>query len=166
MFKQFECISKSLLILSLLATPAWAQFEVSPDHFESDQDSMTTSAHQTELQGQVRDLQAQIVSNQARIRAKSEMVEDARQESISAGIQGDGAGTYLEAYRLQQEQLELLLQSLTTQIALARNTITDLETQFTLYAAKTNALQPLYNRKHNAKLLMLARATRPPVNSR
>jgi hypothetical protein len=166
MFKQFECISKSLLILSLLATPAWAQFEVSPDHFESDQDSMTASAHQTELQGQVRDLQAQIVSNQARIRAKSEMVEDARQEAISAGIQGDGAGAYLEAYRVQQDQLELLLQSLTTQIALARNTIADLETQFTLVAAKTHVPQPPYHHGHNAKVLVMARATRVPVNSR
>jgi hypothetical protein len=165
MFKQFEYISKCLLILSLLAAPAWAQFEVSPDHFESDQDPKMASAHQAELQGQVRDLQAQIVSNQTRIQAKSEMVEDARQEAISAGIQGDGAGAYLELYRLQQEQLELLQQSLTTQIALARNTIADLETQFTLVAAKTHALQPPYHRKHNAKVLVMARATRVPVNS-
>jgi hypothetical protein len=165
MFKQFQCICKSLLVLSLLAVPAWAQFEVSPDHFDSDQDSKTASAHQTELQGQVRDLQAQIVSNQARIRAKSEMVEDARQEAVSAGIQGDGAGTYLEAYRLQQDQLEPLQQSLTTQIALARNTIADLETQFTLVSAKTHVPQPLYLRKQKAKVLVMARASRVPVNT-
>jgi hypothetical protein len=165
MFKQFQCICRSLLVLSLLAVLAWAQFEVSPDHFESDQDSKTDSAHQTELQGQIRDLQAQIVSYQTRIQAKSEMVEDARQEAVSAGIQGDGAGTYLEAYRLQQDQLELLQQSMTTQIALARNTIADLETQFTLVAAKTHALQSPYHRKQKAKVLVMARSSRVKVNS-
>jgi hypothetical protein len=59
-----------------------------------------------------------------------------------------------------------LQQSLTTQIALARNTIADLETQFTLVAAKTHALQPLYHRKQKAKVLVMARTTRFPVNAR
>ena len=94
------------------------------------------------------------------------MVEDARQEAISAGIQGDGAGTYVHAYQQQQEQLELLQQSLTTQIALARNTIANLETQFTLVVAKTHGPQPFHHHKQNAKVLVMARASRLPVNSR
>jgi len=114
MFKQIECISRSMVVLALLAEPAWAQFEVSPDHFESDQDSKTASTHETELQIQISDLQDQIGSYMANIQAKSEMVEEARQAAISAGIQGDGAGSYIESYRLHQKQLELLQQSMTT----------------------------------------------------
>jgi len=114
MFKQIECIGRSLVVLALLAEPAWAQFEVSPDHFESDQDSKSASAHETELQIQISDLQDQIGSYLANIQAKSEMVEEARQAAISAGIQGDGAGSYIESYRLHQKQLELLQQSMTT----------------------------------------------------
>jgi|GEM_PF-4361537 hypothetical protein len=152
MFKQIECISRSLVVLALLAEPAWAQFEVSPDHFESDQDSKTASTHETELQIQISDLQDQIGSYMANIQAKSEMVEEARQAAISAGIQGDGAGSYIESYRLHQKQLELLQQSMTAQIELARNIIANLEARLALVAANPHAPKRLYHRKQHAKL--------------
>jgi hypothetical protein len=156
MFKHLKSISLSVLTLSLWAAPAWAQFEVSPDHFETDQDSKTAISHEQELQAQVRDLQAQIVSSQAHVRAQSEMVEEARQAAISAGILGDDAGSYIEAYRLQQKQLDSLQQSLTAQIAEVRNIVADLNIRAALVIVAAKADTPRLGLRRRTNLQLRA----------
>jgi hypothetical protein len=134
MFKHLARISASSFLFALLATPAWPQAEVNPDHFP-DQAFSGTLASST-LQARIQDQQALLTVYETQLRVKAKMVEEVRQETISAGIQGDGAGSYLDAYRDQQEQLQSLQQSLAVQIAQARNTIASLQAQNTLITSR------------------------------
>jgi hypothetical protein len=60
------------------------------------------------------------------LRMKAEQVEIARQEAISAGIQGDGAASFIAFYQQQQMELEALQAALTPKIDQARATIAGL----------------------------------------
>lgn len=136
MFKPLQSVRINLLLLSLLAAPAWAQFEISPDHFEN-QDSGSVSTDQTQSQTQIAQLQARIQDYETQLKSISEQAEASRQESISAGILGDGAGSYIDACRRQQKELEVVEQSLNLQINQARRTIAALQAQPTMVAVKT-----------------------------
>jgi hypothetical protein len=57
------------------------------------------------------------------LRVKSEIVEQARQEAISAGILGDGAGPWIDTYRQQRTELEQLQAALAPQINDVRSQI-------------------------------------------
>jgi hypothetical protein len=71
-------------------------------------------------------LQSRLEDYQKQLRVKSEMVETARQDAISAGIVGDGAGSFIDFYRQQQTELEALQAALTPKIDEARKVIAGL----------------------------------------
>lgn len=143
LYKSFGSISRNLLLLSLLAAPVWAQFEINPDHFDNP-DSTTASALQTDVRAQLSDLQAQLRGYQAQLKATSDKVEEVREEAISAGIQGDGAGSYIEAYRQQQKQFRLLQESLSAQIQQVRNTIAGLQARVILASVETRSPRSIH----------------------
>jgi len=67
-------------------------------------------------------------SYEQQLRGKAEQVENTRQEAISAGIQGDGAGAFIDAYRQEQKELEELQAALAPQIERTRIVIANLTT--------------------------------------
>jgi hypothetical protein len=77
-------------------------------------------------EAQVKALQCQLKRYEEQLRAKAEQVENARQEAISSGIQGDGAGPFIDAYRQEQKELEVLQAALAPQIERTRSMIVNL----------------------------------------
>lgn len=115
----YKTAAQSLLLLAACFT-AVAQSEIAPDHF-SDPPSPVALAPRQEAQ--LRPVQTRLEDYENLLRAKVEQVENARQEAVSAGIQGDGAGSFIDAYRQQQMELEALQASLTPKIEQARAVI-------------------------------------------
>ena len=88
----------------------------------------TASVVQTSQHGaEISSLRQKLEGYEQQLRAKSEVVEEARQAAISAGIQGDGAGPSIDAYRQQQKEMEALRAALTPQIEQARATTAQLK---------------------------------------
>jgi hypothetical protein len=114
----YKTAAPSLLFLAA-CLPMAAQAGINPDQTSA---GITVPSRQAE----VRTLQGQLEGYEQQLRVKSETVEQARQEAISAGIQGDGAGSYIDAYRRQQMELEALQAALAPKIDRARNQIADL----------------------------------------
>jgi chromosome segregation ATPase len=158
MFKRFEFICTNLLFILLLMAPASAQFEVNPDHFANEK-SKPAAGSPVELQAQINEAQSHLLSYQAQLKAKSESVEEARQQAISAGIQGDGAGSYLDACEEQRKEFELLEKSLSARIEEAENTINGLQAQLTLIATRKDSPQPRHFRGQNTKNRIVAQRT-------
>lgn len=77
-------------------------------------------------QAQLRPVQTRLDDYENLLQAKREQVENARQEAISAGIVGDGAGSFIDEYRQQQMELEALQAALTPKIDQERATIAGL----------------------------------------
>jgi uncharacterized protein YukE len=104
----------------LLAT---AQTEANLHHASGQTTSVVqTSQHDAEINT----LRQKLEGYEKQLSVKLEVVEDARQQAISAGIQGDGAQPYIDAYRQEQREMEALQAALTPQIEQARATITQL----------------------------------------
>ena len=158
MFTAFESIRTKLLVVFLLAVPAWAQFEVNPDHFD-DKNSKSVAASTAELQSRIEEAHACLLGYEAQLKARSQSVEETRHEASSAGIQGDGAGSYLAVYEQQRKELEVLQQSLGARIEDAQNTINALEAQLTLAATRADSPQPLRRRGQGAKARIVAQRT-------
>jgi peptidoglycan hydrolase CwlO-like protein len=148
----------SAVMLLGLVLPASAQVEINPDHYE-EQDSKMASISPAALQAQIKDLQSRLQGYEAQLKAKSGRVEEARQEAISAGIQGDGAGSYIDACRQEQKELEQLQKSLSAKIEEAQNTINGLRAQLTLVATKADLPQPRHHRRQNARTQVVAQGT-------
>jgi hypothetical protein len=113
--------AQSLLFLAA-CVPAAAQANVNQNH-RSDGSSQSSASTQ---EPQVEALQPQLKSYEQQLQAKVEQVENARQEAISAGIQGDGAGPFIDVYRQEQKELELLQAALAPQIERTRAMIANL----------------------------------------
>jgi len=118
----YKTAAQSLLLLAACLA-AVAQSEISPDHFP-DQAAPVAAAPRQEAQ--IRPLQTRLEDYENLLRAKAEQVENARQEAISAGIQGDGAGALIDFYQQQQAELEALQAALTPKIDQARAIIAGL----------------------------------------
>jgi hypothetical protein len=118
----YKTAAQSLLLLAACLA-AVAQSEIVPDHFP-DRAAPVASAPRQEAQ--VRPLQTRLEDYENLLREKVELVENARQEAISAGIVGDGAGPFIDSYRQQQMELEALQAALTPKIEQARATIAGL----------------------------------------
>jgi hypothetical protein len=140
-----KTVAQSLLLLAACVT-AVAQSEIAPDHFP---DQAAPVAFAPRQEAQVRPLQTRLEDYQQQLRVKSEMVENARQEAISAGIVGDGAGPFIEAYREQQVELEALEAALTPKIEQARKLIADLNRPGLTAVSSQNPV-PTPLRKHKA----------------
>jgi hypothetical protein len=117
-----KTVAQSLLLLAACIT-AVAQSEITPDHFP---DQTAPVAFAPRQEAQVRPLQSRLEEYEGLLRTKMEQVENARQEAISAGIQGDGAGPFIDFYRQQQTELEALQAALTPKIDQARKLIAGL----------------------------------------
>lgn len=113
----------TLLLLMMFAVPAFAQFEVSPDHFDDNPSSSPQVAHSnpvTSLKLQIAEQKKLLASYQDRLLQKSALVAKARQalgNSSSAAARND--------YFRQKSELRELRQSLggpvhDAQIALVR----------------------------------------------
>jgi hypothetical protein len=102
--------------------PAAAQADVNPNHGSDGSSQISAGTHESQVKG----LQRQLESYEQQLRAKSEQVENARQEAISAGIQGDGAGPFIDAYRQEQKELGVLQAALAAQIARTRTMMANL----------------------------------------
>ena len=113
--------AQSLLFLAA-CLPAAAQVSVNPNHSSDGNSQSSASTQQTQVEA----LQPQLKSYEQQLQAKVEQVENARQEAISAGIQGDGAGPFIDAYRQEQKELEVLQASLAPQIERTRAMIANL----------------------------------------
>jgi hypothetical protein len=112
----YKTAAQCLLLLTA-CLPAAAQMEINPDHFPDESSpKISVARHEAE----VHTLQLRLEDYERQLRVKSEMVENARQEAISAGIVGDGAGPFIDAYREQQMELEALQAALTPQIERTR----------------------------------------------
>ena len=115
----YKTAAQSLLLLAACLA-AVAQSEIAPDHFPDQAAPVAIAPCQG---AQVQPLQTQLEDYENLLREKAEQVENARQEAISAGIQGDGAGPFIDAYREQQVELEALQAALTPKIKQARKLI-------------------------------------------
>jgi len=117
----YKTAAQTLLLASCLT--AAAQIEINPDHFPDPAAPVAFAPHQ---EAQVRPLQTRLEEYEGLLRAKLEQVENARQEAISAGIQGDGAGPFIDFYQQQQMELEALQAALTPKIEQTRAIIVSL----------------------------------------
>jgi hypothetical protein len=113
--------ARGLLFLAA-CLPAAAQANLSPTHRADGSSQISAGAPET----QVKALQRQLESYEQQLRAKAEQVENAQQEAISAGIQGDGAGPFIDAYLQEQRQLEALQAALAPQMERTRTMIANL----------------------------------------
>jgi uncharacterized protein YukE len=118
----YKTAAQSLLLLAACLA-AVAQSEIAPDHFPDQASPVASTPRQV---AQVRPLQTRLEDYENLLRTKREQVENARQEAISAGIQGDGAGSFIDAYQQQQMELEALQAALNPKIDEARATIAGL----------------------------------------
>jgi hypothetical protein len=118
---RYKTAAQSLLLAACLA--AVAQNKITPNH-SPDQAAPVAVAPRQEAQ--LRVLRSQLEDYEKLLREKQKQVENARQEAISAGIVGDGAGPYIDACREQQMELEALQAALTPKIDQTRVTIAGL----------------------------------------
>ncbi|HKF20972.1 MAG TPA: hypothetical protein VKE93_05355 [Candidatus Angelobacter sp.] len=103
--------AQALLFLAV-CLPEAAQTSVNPNHGSDRSPQISVSTQED----QVKARQQQLEGYEKQLRAKAEQVENARQQAISAGIQGDGAGPFIDAYRQEQKELEVLKATLAPQI--------------------------------------------------
>lgn len=118
-------LTAQCLLLAASCLRLAAQAEINPDHFP-DEPSPAVSVPQPAIQARVQALHAQMEAWEKQLQTKSEMVEEARQQAVSAGIQGDGAGSYIDTYRQQQKEMQMLQAGLVPKIEEARSIIADL----------------------------------------
>ncbi len=114
----FKNAAVALCFVSLTAAPpAMAQFEVAPDHFDTPVTPAPALARaKTELSAQIASQQGRLEALEAQVKKQAERVEESLQEAISAGIQGDCASGYVDAFRQEKKELDRLAQALTRQI--------------------------------------------------
>src|SRR5215471_4787723 len=113
--------AQALLFLAV-CLPEAAQTSVNPNHGSDRSPQISVSTQED----QVKARQQQLEGYEKQLRAKAEQVENARQQAISAGIQGDGAGPFIDAYRQEQKELEVLQAALAPQIERMRTLIVNL----------------------------------------
>jgi hypothetical protein len=112
---------KAAALFSLAALlPAAAQMEINPDHFTEQTASIAFLSQQV---ADVGSLQEKVKAYQDQLRVEFELVENLRQDAISAGIQGDGAQAYIDVYRDEQLNAERMRVTLAPQIEQARATL-------------------------------------------
>lgn len=122
-------------VLALAATqPAAAQFEVSPDHFDQAAKVQTAQSAREELRlrESIAEEQAVLENYATRLAEKEQQVEDLRQATISAGINGDGAGMNIALFRKQEQELLALRASLAPRVQFSREVLAGLHNDLDL----------------------------------
>lgn len=117
--------------------PAVAQFEVSPDHFDSSPVAQTPQYARAEhkLKESIAEEQALLDRYAAQLAAKAQQVETLREEAISAGICGDGGAMYIAAFRTEQQALQDLNASLTPLMDFSREELAGLNDNLAMLEA-------------------------------
>jgi hypothetical protein len=141
----YKTAAQSLLLLAACLT-AVAQNKITPDHSPAKASPVASAPRQ---ETQLRPLQSRLEEYEKLLREKVQQVEDARQEAISAGIVGDGAGPFIDACREQQMELEALQAALTPKIDQIRALIADLNSPGPTAVTSLNPV-PTPLRKHKA----------------
>lgn len=118
---------------------AGAQAEINPDHF-ADAPEQAAPVVKAEVQAQINALETKVQDCEAQLQRQAEMLEETRQEVISAGIQGDGASNLMSSYDAQKAEMDLMQKSLASQIASAQRDIDMLKTQGTVVVAKATPM--------------------------
>lgn len=130
-----------------------AQADVNPDHFPDESPSVTSAQV---LHSEIQQEEARIKAYESQLRAKYEMVEQVRNEAISAGLQGDGTECFSDEYRAQMTQLNDMLQSLRPQIVMAQNNIAKLEARMVIVAGADENGAPVARAHRRAPALITA----------
>jgi hypothetical protein len=86
----------------------------------------SSSALVSQQETEVNVLQEKLDKSEEQLRAQLELTENARQDAIAAGIQGDGAQDFVYVYQREQAQADLLEATLVPQIKQIRATIATL----------------------------------------
>jgi hypothetical protein len=90
----------ALLLTLMPAMPALPQAEIDPDHFPDPPDAPVSMVKTEGSQ--------QADARSAELQSQENLAEETRQEAISAGIQGDGAASYISEYRNQVNEVDTL----------------------------------------------------------
>ena len=113
-----------VFLLAVSLTAAAQKATANRNH--QDQPPSAVSAAASADSAQMKSLQARLANYHEQLRLESERVEDARQQAISAGIVGDGAGPFIEVYWQEQARLEALQARLAPQIDQTKKLIAEL----------------------------------------
>jgi len=106
----------------------------------SEQASSSALSSQQEIEVNV--LQEKLKNYEEQLRAQLELVENARQDAISAGIQGDGSQDYIYLYQEEQARADVLQATLVPQINQMRATIATLTGKGSEPSSLAQASQP------------------------
>ncbi len=160
------------LLMLAAALPASAQFEVAPDHFTGDRDAIADSTPAADqLRDKIAEQQAKLQACKATLAAREEKVEELRQEAVSAGIQGDGAGPQISAYLGEKHDVEVLRSAITVRIKAAESVIASLQDELAALSAPQHGKAALVSRtrtSHPSGPVLLAtryvsaKSLRPP----
>ena len=123
--KSLTKIAAMSLLTLASAMRVMAQAEVNPDHFPDE--ATPVAAVRPEIQAEIEQQKERVNNYEAQLKAKAALVEESRNEAMSAGMQGDGAGSFIDAYNANVEEFEALRASLTPRITMALQTIASLE---------------------------------------
>ena len=128
-----------LFSVSALAViqPAAAQFEIAPDHFDNTRVTQTEQSARAEqnLRKSIAEEQSLLERYEGQLAAKAQQVENLRQEVISAGIVGDGAGLYLTSFHNGQQELLALKDSLSPLMDSSREVLAALRNDLDMFEA-------------------------------
>jgi chaperonin cofactor prefoldin len=121
--KSLKIIATVTLFALATVSFAAAQAEINPDHFPDP----PAAPVKAEVQAQINNLQAKVQGCEARMRAEQEKLETLRQEAVSAGATGDGAGDFVSAYMAEKETVDATLRTLAMEMTAANKDIASLE---------------------------------------
>jgi len=126
-----KLISKSywftLLLLMMSAVPAFAQFEISPDHFDDNPSSSPKAAHSNPvaaLRLQIAEQKKLLASYQGQLLQKTALMEKSRQS-----LRNSGNAAARNDFLRQQRELRELRQSLAGPVREAKLALARLERQ-------------------------------------
>ena len=129
----------AVLLLMMFAVPAFAQFEVSPDHFDDNPSSSRQADHSNSVTGlklQIAEQKKLLAGYQDRLLQKSALVAKARQ-----ALGNSGSAAARNDYFRQKSELRELRQSLAGPVRDAQLALARLERQ-------RQALRPLAGGHH------------------
>jgi hypothetical protein len=140
---KFRFYNAILVVMAMLALPAVAQFEPSPDHFDDNPPENARISQRVTIQQQLSTHQATLRDCRKRIKFQAALLEQARQKVKSLGdpIEKEAAEVAVQA---RQKDLEALQRSLAEPIRLAKVAIASLKTERRYVA--TASLRPVMPR--------------------
>ncbi len=150
------------LLMLAAALPASAQFEVAPDHYTDDREAISASMPAADqLRHKIAEQQSALQASKAMLAAREQKLEELRQDAISAGIEGDGAGPQLSAYQAEQHDVEILRSAVAVRIQAAESVIASLQDELAAQSAPRTDTAGLTSRTrtshHSGRVLLAAR---------